>query len=62
MPGSGERPVAPVYIDGEKAVTLKGDHIAKEFQALVDTYVAERYAPGSVRKLAGRKIALKQVA
>jgi (E)-4-hydroxy-3-methylbut-2-enyl-diphosphate synthase len=62
LPGSGERPVAPVYIDGEKAVTLKGDHIAEEFQALVDTYVAERYAPGSVRKLAGRKIALKQVA
>ncbi len=47
LPGSGERPVAPVYIDGEKAVTLKGDRIAEEFQALVDDYVRKNYAPGS---------------
>ena len=47
LPGSGERPVAPVYIDGEKAVTLKGDHIAEEFQTLVDDYVRKNYAPGS---------------
>ncbi len=47
LPGSGERPVAPVYIDGEKAVTLKGEHIAEEFQALVDDYVRKNYAPGS---------------
>jgi (E)-4-hydroxy-3-methylbut-2-enyl-diphosphate synthase len=46
LPGSGERPVAPVYIDGEKAVTLKGDNIAAEFQALVDEYVSKTYAPG----------------
>jgi (E)-4-hydroxy-3-methylbut-2-enyl-diphosphate synthase len=46
LPGSGERPVAPVYIDGEKAVTLKGDNIAAEFQALVDEYVTKNYAPG----------------
>ncbi len=46
LPGSGERPVAPVYIDGEKAVTLKGDKIAEEFQALVDDYVMKNYAPG----------------
>ena len=46
LPGSGERPVAPVYIDGEKAVTLKGDHISEEFQALVDDYVRKNYAPG----------------
>jgi (E)-4-hydroxy-3-methylbut-2-enyl-diphosphate synthase len=39
--------VAPVYIDGEKAVTLKGDHIAEEFQALVDDYVRKNYAPGA---------------
>ncbi len=43
LPGSGERPVAPVYVDGEKTVTLKGDHIAEEFQALVLEYVQRRY-------------------
>jgi (E)-4-hydroxy-3-methylbut-2-enyl-diphosphate synthase len=43
LPGTGERPVAPVYVDGEKTVTLKGDGIAAEFQALVDEYVARHY-------------------
>jgi (E)-4-hydroxy-3-methylbut-2-enyl-diphosphate synthase len=43
LPGTGERPVAPVYVDGEKMVTLKGDHIAEQFQQLVDEYVATRY-------------------
>ena len=43
LPGTGERPVAPVYEDGEKTVTLKGDHIAEEFQQLVEAYVARRY-------------------
>ncbi len=64
LPGSGERPVAPVYIDGEKSVTLKGDRIAEEFQLLVDDYVAKNYAPGAVRKSASRKkeIPIKQVA
>ncbi|MEK7230841.1 MAG: flavodoxin-dependent (E)-4-hydroxy-3-methylbut-2-enyl-diphosphate synthase [Pseudomonadota bacterium] len=47
LPGSGENPVAPVYIDGAKAVTLKGDHIAAEFQALVERYVQKNYAAGS---------------
>ena len=63
LPGSGERPVAPVYIDGEKAVTLKGDHIAEEFHALIDDYVAKNYAVGAVRKVASRKkeIPIKQV-
>ena len=51
LPGSGERPVAPVYIDGEKAVTLKGAHIADEFQAIVEQYVARRY--GDAARLAG---------
>ncbi len=45
LPGTGERPVAPVYVDGEKTVTLKGDHIAAEFQALVERYVVEHYPP-----------------
>jgi (E)-4-hydroxy-3-methylbut-2-enyl-diphosphate synthase len=43
LPGTGERPVAPVYIDGEKGPTLKGERIAEEFQALVDEYVAKTY-------------------
>jgi (E)-4-hydroxy-3-methylbut-2-enyl-diphosphate synthase len=44
LPGTGERPVAPVYEDGAKTVTLKGDHIAEEFQQLVEHYVARRFA------------------
>jgi len=44
LPGTGERPVAPVYIDGEKGPTLKGERIAEEFQELVEQYVARRYA------------------
>ena len=44
LPGTGERPVAPVYEDGEKTVTLKGERIAEEFQDLVERYVARRYA------------------
>jgi (E)-4-hydroxy-3-methylbut-2-enyl-diphosphate synthase len=44
LPGTGERPVAPVYEDGEKTVTLKGDGIAEEFQELVERYVARRFA------------------
>ncbi|MCW8947733.1 MAG: flavodoxin-dependent (E)-4-hydroxy-3-methylbut-2-enyl-diphosphate synthase [Sedimenticola sp.] len=43
LPGSGESPVAPVYEDGEKTVTLKGEHIAQEFQALVERYVDRHY-------------------
>jgi (E)-4-hydroxy-3-methylbut-2-enyl-diphosphate synthase len=44
LPGTGERPVAPVYVDGEKGPTLKGDRIAEEFQQLVEQYVDQRYA------------------
>ena len=63
LPGSGERPVAPVYIDGEKAVTLKGDRIAEEFHALVDDYVAKNYAVGAVHAPKSRKkeIPIKQI-
>jgi len=43
LPGTGERPVAPVYEDGQKTVTLKGEHIAEEFQELVERYVARQY-------------------
>jgi len=43
LPGTGEVPVAPVYEDGQKTVTLKGEHIAEEFQSLVQTYVERTY-------------------
>lgn len=43
LPGTGEKPVAPVYVDGEKTVTLKGDDIAEEFQQIVTNYVEETY-------------------
>jgi (E)-4-hydroxy-3-methylbut-2-enyl-diphosphate synthase len=43
LPGTNETPVAPVYVDGEKTVTLKGERIAEEFQAIVEKYVAARY-------------------
>lgn len=43
LPGTGETPVAPVYEDGEKTVTLKGDNIAAEFQALVNAYIERSY-------------------
>ena len=46
LPGTGETPVAPVFVDGEKTVTLKGDHIAEEFQAIVEDYVQKNYAEG----------------
>jgi len=45
LPGTGERPVAPVYEDGEKTVTLKGERIAEEFQELVEQYVARKFVP-----------------
>ncbi|HTB64811.1 MAG TPA: flavodoxin-dependent (E)-4-hydroxy-3-methylbut-2-enyl-diphosphate synthase [Steroidobacteraceae bacterium] len=45
LPGTGERPVAPVYEDGAKTVTLKGERIAEEFQELVEQYVARKYTP-----------------
>jgi (E)-4-hydroxy-3-methylbut-2-enyl-diphosphate synthase len=44
LPGTGEHPVAPVYEDGQKTVTLKGDRIAEEFQELVERYVERHYA------------------
>ena len=45
LPGTGERPAAPVYMDGEKVLTLKGEGILEEFKQLVDEYVRRRYAP-----------------
>jgi (E)-4-hydroxy-3-methylbut-2-enyl-diphosphate synthase len=48
LPGTGEAPAAPVYIDGEKAMTLRGDAIAAEFQSVVENYIKNRFAPKSV--------------
>ncbi len=45
LPGTGEAPVAPVFVDGEKTVTLRGDNIASEFVAIIDDYVQRRYRP-----------------
>jgi (E)-4-hydroxy-3-methylbut-2-enyl-diphosphate synthase len=49
LPGTGETPVAPVYVDGVKTVTLKGETIARDFQKLVDDYVRRRYERQSTR-------------
>ena len=43
LPGSGEKPVAPVFVDGQKTVTLKGDNISGEFRQIVDDYVKAKY-------------------
>ncbi|HNJ45738.1 MAG TPA: 4-hydroxy-3-methylbut-2-en-1-yl diphosphate synthase, partial [Ottowia sp.] len=43
LPGTGEAPAAPVYIDGEKAMTLRGEHIAAEFQQIVARYIEQRF-------------------
>jgi (E)-4-hydroxy-3-methylbut-2-enyl-diphosphate synthase len=52
LPGTGERPVAPVYIDGEKGPTLKGERIAEEFQQLVEDYVVRTYGAAAEEKTA----------
>ena len=64
LPGTNETPVAPVYVDGERTVTLKGGRIAEEFQAIVETYVKNNYSPGARRqrergKKAGQPIPIK---
>jgi (E)-4-hydroxy-3-methylbut-2-enyl-diphosphate synthase len=55
LPGTNELPVAPVYVDGEKTVTLKGGRIAEEFQALVEKYVDDNFSPGAQRRRPARK-------
>ncbi len=65
LPGTGETPVAPVFVDGQKTVTLKGERIAEEFQALVDDYVRATYGgepPASHLKPDRKTIAVKAVA
>jgi (E)-4-hydroxy-3-methylbut-2-enyl-diphosphate synthase len=59
LPGTNESPVAPVYVDGKKTVTLKGGRIAEEFQAIVEDYVARRFSAGS--PVSKKKIPIKAV-
>ncbi|MGH8738356.1 MAG: flavodoxin-dependent (E)-4-hydroxy-3-methylbut-2-enyl-diphosphate synthase, partial [Burkholderiales bacterium] len=65
LPGTNEVPVAPVYVDGEKTVTLKGERIAEEFQQLVENYVRENFGPGSrrhrPRTALGKEIPVKAI-
>ena len=67
LPGTGETPVAPVFVDGEKTVTLKGDRIAEEFQAIVEDYVQTHYALGgklhqpTARPVSQKTIAIKAI-
>ena len=49
LPGTGETPAAPIFIDGKKAVTLRGDNIAADFEALLATYIEKRF--GAVKEL-----------
>ena len=61
LPGTGEVPVAPVFVDGEKTVTLKGEAIAEEFQAIVEDYVRTRYAEGGKLRQESKVIPLTAV-
>jgi (E)-4-hydroxy-3-methylbut-2-enyl-diphosphate synthase len=65
LPGTGEVPVAPVYVDGEKTVTLRGERIAEEFQAIVEDYVRATYGgepPAQHLKPDRKSLALKVIA
>jgi (E)-4-hydroxy-3-methylbut-2-enyl-diphosphate synthase len=58
LPGTNEVPVAPVYVDGAKTVTLKGERIAEEFQAIVEDYVRRNFSPGA-RRARARTVPIK---
>jgi (E)-4-hydroxy-3-methylbut-2-enyl-diphosphate synthase len=47
LPGTGEAPAAPVFIDGEKRLTLRGENIAQEFQTIVENYIESRFGAAS---------------
>jgi (E)-4-hydroxy-3-methylbut-2-enyl-diphosphate synthase len=59
LPGSGENPVAPVYVDGAKTVTLKGENIAGDFQKIVEQYVIDKYSqpPAGIENQASKNAA-----
>jgi (E)-4-hydroxy-3-methylbut-2-enyl-diphosphate synthase len=50
LPGTGEAPAAPVFIDGEKRMTLRGESIAADFQVVVENYIQRRFGTGSISK------------
>ena len=57
LPGTGETPAAPVYIDGEKTMTLRGENIAAEFTRIVDEYVARKYVKREAHEARLRRLA-----
>ena len=59
LPGTGETPVAPVYVDGERKVTLKGDNIAAEFLEIVEEYVKVNYCEGGAKRSQNRIIPIQ---
>jgi len=61
LPGTGETPSAPVYVDGEKTVTLRGENIAEEFQKIVDDYVANKYPKRAASDKPAKRIEIKAI-
>lgn len=61
LPGTGEVPVAPVFVDGEKTVTLKGEGIAEDFQGIVEEYVKTHYAEGGKLRREHKTISIKAI-
>ncbi|TNC96057.1 MAG: (E)-4-hydroxy-3-methylbut-2-enyl-diphosphate synthase [Gallionellaceae bacterium] len=61
LPGTGETPSAPVYVDGEKTVTLRGENIAVEFQKIVDDYVANKYPKRVAGDKPSKRIEIKAI-
>ena len=61
LPGTGETPSAPVYVDGEKTVTLRGENIAEEFQKIVDDYVANKYPKRTAGDKPAKRIEIKAI-
>lgn len=61
LPGTGETPSAPVYVDGEKTVTLRGENIAEEFQKIVDDYVANKYPKRAAGDKPAKRIEIKAI-
>jgi (E)-4-hydroxy-3-methylbut-2-enyl-diphosphate synthase len=61
LPGTGENPAAPVYVDGEKTVTLRGDNIGVEFTQIVADYVARKYAKREAGDKPSKRIEIKSI-
>ena len=61
LPGTGENPAAPVYVDGEKTVTLRGDDIAAEFTQIVDDYVARKFVKREAGDRPAKRIEIKSI-